>query len=69
MVRRTKNLIGFYRSKKKKVNGRKVYTGPKNGVFYKTPGSRKYDSRKRYIPHKYRKNVVRRKKRWYEEDD
>jgi len=57
--------IGFYRSKRRKVNGRKVFTGSKNGIFYNTSGTKK-----RYIPQKYRKNIqrVKRKKRWYDED-
>jgi len=66
MVRRTKNHIGFYRSKKRKVNGRKVWSGPKNGVFYATASNNK-----RYIPQKYRKNVQRvkrKQKKWYDED-
>ena len=58
MVRRTKNLIGFYRSKKRKVNGRKVWTGPKNGMFYATASNNKS-----YIRQKYRKNVQRVKRK------
>lgn len=59
MVRRTKKHIGFYRSKRRTVNGRKVWTGSKNGMFYATSSNNK-----RYIAQKYRKNVHRAKKKF-----
>ena len=51
--------VGFYKSKKRKVNGRKVWKGGKNGLFY-AGGNNK----KRYIAKKYKKNVHYAKKKF-----
>ena len=51
--------VGFYKSKKRKVNGRKVWKGGKNGLFY-AGGTNK----KRYIPKKYKKNIHYAKKKF-----
>ena len=46
--------VGYYHSKKKKVDGTHVYKGAKSGLFMPAKAGRK---RKRYIAKKYRKNV------------
>ena len=47
--------VGYYHSKRRKVDGTHVYKGQKSGLFMKPrAGARK---RKRYIAKKYRKNV------------